>query len=81
MHVDDVGTERDVHGDRHAQAMSGDEQAALRVRRFQFGEIRSNGLSESQSPRRCTADDLVEQTSCLFRHPEAARSKRFVDVF
>ena len=79
VHVDDVGADGDVHGDRHAEARAGGEDAERAVR--QPGV--EDGLADrgaEPARRRGARDGLVEEAPGLLGHAEAAGGQRGGDI-
>jgi hypothetical protein len=72
VHVDDVGTERDVHGNRDAESGSRSEYAERCVREARVENLSSNGAAEPDSRGGALGGRWIEEAPRLLRHAKAA---------
>ena len=80
MHVDDVGADRHVNGDRNLEPRRRAEDAGARELRLLSREEPQHRLADTEARSDAVVDRVVQQPSCFFGHPEAARAERLVDV-
>ncbi len=81
VHVDDVGADPDMDGDRYLETARRAEDADGRVRRLQLVQVAHHRLPEPEPVPDALVDRGVQQAARLLGHPEAPRPQRLVDVF
>ncbi len=81
--MDDVGSDRDVHGDRNSELRSGREDARTAVGKLTLASIDvvADGFPEPFPIMGSTDDRLVEHATGFLCHPEASLVDFRVDLF
>src|SRR5258706_13214726 len=80
MHVNDVGSDRYVYGDRNPEPRGRRRDAVARELRLFAGKEAGYRLADPEAGGDAVVDRGIEQPAGFLRHAEAARAERFVDV-
>ena len=80
MHVDDIRTDADVHGNGDAHPVRGGKQTQTLVGRGDVAQPRANSLSDPQAARHAFVDGGIELAPGFLRHAKAAGPERFIDL-
>ncbi len=81
MHVDDVGADPDMHGDRQSEPGRRREQAQFPVRGLAVVQPSANGLTDAKALAHPLVDRGVQKPPGLVGHSEESRSECFVHLF
>ena len=80
MHVDNVGAEGHVHGQRHIESGAGRSDAEAFVLRVAVVQVMRYRLAEAQAPRHAVVDGTIEQAAGFLRHAELSHRQLRLDV-
>ena len=80
VHVDDVGSDRDVHRGRHSHPGRGGEDAGATEAQPLAQHRSTDRLTEAEALADTVADRLVQEGAGLVRHPERAAVEPRADV-